>query len=233
MGELNAGLKLGLSDRFKICVRHLQRAQTTLVGDPSYSATSREVGRILRDMITCKAMFDLTENIPLRDDSRWSVTVGTFPNNSTINRITGYIEANPELVVAYAFHVTDRDQAPCTPDGWNYSEDNIGGHYTSPWKTDAGYTDLQTAGTWYITIDGIESEAPGYRWMGECPRHQPGMAGAWANQPQCEEGHLWTKVRWVYANDRFHFEFEWTHGALGPIAVKNAVFVSGPSWGDN
>jgi hypothetical protein len=191
-----------VSHDLKKAVNYVVQAQTR--------QPSREVERILKDLVTAKAMFDLKAGLPFRLSDgfiNWQSRVGV--HNETCNtRLEGFIAASPRYEIAAAFGIEDFDY------------DNPDAYYHSPWTS---LPQIITAGTWYITIDDVEDLDYGRSWVSVIPHSNDEWCGVYTNTPQCEEDHPWQKVRWHYENDKIHYDFEWQPGASGPVPIRNAA----------
>jgi hypothetical protein len=207
MTELTRGQKIEGSWELKIAINHLVQAQKRLEAAP---AKVREIARILQDLITAKAMFDLAEGLrfDLSDGYiNWQSRVGVH-NETCHTRLEGFIAANPRYEIAAGFGIEPFDY------------DNPGAYYKSPWTS---LPQIIAAGKWYMTIDGAEDEDVGRHWVDVLPHSNDGWAGVYTNTPQCEEDHPWQKIRWHYENDNIHYDFEWHPGIFGPVPIRNAA----------
>jgi hypothetical protein len=162
-------------------------------------------------------MFDLTEKINMIWDAGFQAKVVPFITwtPTTMTRLQGYIQTSPRFAVAEGLQIAPFD----------YNDPHAA--CQSPWVSNP---QMLTAGTWFVTIDDIETEDPGRHWLGILPKmpDDQGFAGAFAKLPQCEPDEPWQRVRWHFENSRVNFDFLWFPPSDSSITTTlNAVQITG------
>jgi hypothetical protein len=211
MTELTSGQKIETSYGLRRAVKYILEAQKRLDAVPAYSAKAREVARILKDLVSAKAMFDVTEGLQFEVGELidWRCDTGLY-NRTCTWQIEGYINAHPNELVQQGF-----DIGPFGYDGPNP---------TSIWQASGGML-LDHGGKWYVTVDDVETEDTERTWLGILPHNNDGWMGAYTTIPLLSNDHPWQKLRWWCGTPYFEFNFVWTPtGPYGePVPIQNTA----------